>query len=66
MCVAACQMRALEFGDLAELQTKYGKDNAFAPWPSADLTRPALVVTPHKHAFPSGKGGGMILDPEEM
>ena len=62
-CVDACVMRAIEFGDLQELRAKYGDVNAVAPLPSADLTHPALVITPNKKAQPSGAGTGKIADP---
>jgi anaerobic dimethyl sulfoxide reductase subunit B (iron-sulfur subunit) len=61
-CVDACPMRAIEFGDLAQLRGKYGMLNAIEPLPSSELTNPSLVVTPHRHAQMSGKGTGKILD----
>ncbi len=60
-CVAACVMRALDFGELSELQAKYGNVNAIEPLPAADLTDPALVITPHRHAQVSGEGTGQIV-----
>lgn len=66
-CVDACVMRALDFGELDELRAKYGSVNAIEPLPVADITEPALVVTPHKHAQVSGQGTGKILNlPEEV
>ena len=61
-CVDACPARALEFGELSELRAKYGTANAIEPLPQADLTSPAVVITPHRHAQVSGKGTGRILD----
>jgi anaerobic dimethyl sulfoxide reductase subunit B (iron-sulfur subunit) len=60
-CVDACVMRALEFGELGELQAKYGTVNAIEPLPPSELTEPALVLTPHRHAQVSGTGTGEIL-----
>ena len=60
-CVAACPARALDFGELSELQAKYGDVAAIEPLPAADLTKPALVITPHRHAQMSGEGTGRIL-----
>lgn len=66
-CVDACPMRALEFGELTELRAKYGNTNALEPLPQANLTKPALVLTPHKNAQVSGKGTGKIGNlPEEI
>jgi anaerobic dimethyl sulfoxide reductase subunit B len=64
-CVDGCTMRCIEFGDLAELQAKYGKLDAIEPLPEAKYTIPALVITPHKHAQPSGSGIGYISNLEE-
>lgn len=59
-CVDACPMRALDVGELSELQAKYGTVNAIEPLPVAYLTGPALVITPHRHAQASGQGTGKI------
>jgi anaerobic dimethyl sulfoxide reductase subunit B (iron-sulfur subunit) len=53
-------MRALDFGDLAELQAKYGTVDAIAPLPEASYTKPSIVITPHWNAQPSGAGTGKI------
>ncbi len=66
-CVAACVMRALDFGELDELRAKYGVVNAIEPLPEAEISQPALVLTPHRHAQVSGTGTGRILNlPEEV
>ena len=66
-CVDACVMRCLDYGDLDELRAKYGNFNELEPLPTADITSPALVITPHKHAQRSGEGNGKILNlPEEV
>lgn len=66
-CVGACIMRCLDFGELDELRAKYGSLNTIEPWPEAKITRPAIVVKPHKHSQGSGKGTGRITNlPEEL
>jgi anaerobic dimethyl sulfoxide reductase subunit B (iron-sulfur subunit) len=66
-CVDACVMRCLDFGDLDELRQRYGDLNAIEPLPTSDITKPALVVTPHKHSQMSGEGTGSIQSlPEEV
>jgi anaerobic dimethyl sulfoxide reductase subunit B len=65
-CTSACVMRALEFGDINELRAKYGNEASIEPLPSAEVTKPALVITPHRHAQVSGTGTGRILELEEL
>jgi anaerobic dimethyl sulfoxide reductase subunit B len=62
VCVDACPMRAIEFGELNELRARYGKNSAVGPLPKATITHPSLVITLHKDAQISGKGTGRILD----
>lgn len=64
-CVNACVMRALDYGDIDELRAKYGTVDAIEPWPPGDITQPSIVVTPHRHAQPSGNGSGRIIDLQE-
>ena len=67
LCVDACLMRCLDFGDIEELQAKYGSVDAIAPLPPGDITNPALVITPHGYAKPVGDTSGRILNlPEEI
>jgi anaerobic dimethyl sulfoxide reductase subunit B (iron-sulfur subunit) len=64
-CVDACVMRVLDIGELDELRAKHGVTAAIEPLPTAGMTSPAVVITPHKHSQPSGKGTGQILSLEE-
>lgn len=50
VCVSACPMRALDYGPLDILQQKYGYINETKGMPKADITEPALVITPHNDA----------------
>jgi anaerobic dimethyl sulfoxide reductase subunit B (iron-sulfur subunit) len=66
-CVDACVMRALEFGELDELRAKYGDLAEVEPLPGAETTEPSLVIKPHKHMNPTGRGTGKIISlPEEV
>jgi anaerobic dimethyl sulfoxide reductase subunit B (iron-sulfur subunit) len=66
-CVGTCPQRALDFGELSVLQAKYGTLNEIEPLPTADITHPSLVITPHKNSQKSGSGTGRILNlPEEV
>lgn len=49
-CVAACPMRALDFGEITELKDKYGEVSGVFPLPETTLTEPALVISPHRDA----------------
>jgi anaerobic dimethyl sulfoxide reductase subunit B (iron-sulfur subunit) len=59
-CVDACPMRALDIGELSELQAKYGTLDGIEPLPDPILTQPAVVITPHRHSVLSGQGTGKI------
>jgi anaerobic dimethyl sulfoxide reductase subunit B (iron-sulfur subunit) len=66
-CVDACVMRCLDFGELSDLQAKYGDSIMIEPLPPADITNPALVVSPHKNSQLVGMGTGRIINlPEEV
>jgi anaerobic dimethyl sulfoxide reductase subunit B (iron-sulfur subunit) len=65
-CVAACPQRALDFGELEELQRKYGKISGIEPLPKWTLTMPSLVITPHRHSALSGKGKGKLKTEEPV
>jgi anaerobic dimethyl sulfoxide reductase subunit B (iron-sulfur subunit) len=47
-CVAACPLRALDFGDLSDLQEKYGKLDAVHPIPDGSYTQPSIIFKPHR------------------
>ncbi len=63
-CVDACPMRAIHFGDMETLRTKFGLVRGIAPLPKEDVTNPSLVLTPHRDAQPCGMGTGSILNLE--
>jgi len=58
-CVDACPMRVLAVGNLEQLRERFGDTRAIAPLPSADITHPCLVLTPHRHAH---RGRGRIVN----
>ena len=61
-CVAACPSRALVFGEREELEALYGTVHEVAPLPSAEITDPSLIITPHRDAV----SAGMLANPEEI
>jgi anaerobic dimethyl sulfoxide reductase subunit B (iron-sulfur subunit) len=65
-CVAACPLRALDFGDRAVLEQKYGPLEVIYPLPETHLTEPALVVTPHQDAVRARHGTAEVGNWEEV
>jgi anaerobic dimethyl sulfoxide reductase subunit B (iron-sulfur subunit) len=65
-CVAACPLRALDFGDRVELEARYGNTNAVYPLPEAELTEPAWVLTPHQDAARAAPGSARVGNWEEI
>ncbi len=65
-CVAACPMRVLDFGELNELQKKYGIVNEIYPLPVSGITNPSIVITPHKDAMESKSRNAIINNREEV
>lgn len=71
-CVAACPSRALDFGEKAALEAKYGAfsghelASSVYPLPDAGLTQPALVVKPHRSAKRTNGTKPYIANPEEV
>ncbi|MFA5537521.1 MAG: DMSO/selenate family reductase complex B subunit [Bacillota bacterium] len=45
-CVDACVMRALDYGDLDELRKKYEGTDSLNILPSADSTKPSVIINP--------------------
>ncbi|WP_238915564.1 DMSO/selenate family reductase complex B subunit [Clostridium sp. YIM B02555] len=58
VCISSCPMRALDYGELEVLQQKYGNINETDGLPSSKITKPALVITPHKNAIKPQGGIG--------
>jgi anaerobic dimethyl sulfoxide reductase subunit B (iron-sulfur subunit) len=66
ICVEACPLRALDFGDMAKLRTKYGGTASIAPLPDPSATLPNLIVNPSPAARESGDRTGFIANPREV
>jgi anaerobic dimethyl sulfoxide reductase subunit B len=65
-CVAACPTRALDFGELEELEKRHGINREDFPLPEEHFTNPALVIKPHRHAHKSGSKSVSIINKEEV
>lgn len=65
-CVSACPSRALDWGPIDELREKYGDVDAVAPLPDPSITKPNLVITPHRDAQPWQSDNGEIVNRTEI
>ncbi len=62
-CVDACLMRCLHFGELSELQAKYGSVRDIEPLASSAKTNPSIVITPSRLAKDGDKV--RVMNPKE-
>lgn len=65
-CVAACPMRALDFGDLSRLKKQYSGTSRIYPLPDENLTQPALVIKPHKDSARAEKVKALVSNSGEV
>jgi len=66
-CVGSCPMRALDYGDLAELQARYGTTNRdIYPLPDSSLLQPAIVVKQHRSALRANSSNATLANPDEV
>ena len=66
VCVEACPLRALDFGDIDELRAAYGTDAEIAPLPAASESQPNLVITAPVDAKPAGDSTGAVMNELEI
>ena len=65
-CVAACPMRAIEFGDLSELQAKHGMLAEVYPLPDPGITSPSIIIKPHAAAQLANPMTARLVNAEEV
>ena len=65
-CVDACPMRALDFGYLDELQKKYGGLQSVYPLAPPEITRPSVVMSPHKDSLEASDKNSRLANKEEL
>ncbi|MBQ0532803.1 DMSO/selenate family reductase complex B subunit [Providencia huaxiensis] len=65
ICVASCPLRALDFGPMDFLRTKYGETANIAPLPDSNLTQPSLIIRHNRHAKPTHSQQGFIINKAE-
>jgi anaerobic dimethyl sulfoxide reductase subunit B (iron-sulfur subunit) len=61
-CVDACLMRCLHYGELSELQEKYGTIRDIEPLKSSEKTQPSIVIAPSR--LSTGSGEIRVINPE--
>jgi len=66
VCVAACPMRAIHYGEIDTLREKYGTACDVFPLPPSDKTRPNLVIAPHHNAAKANAQSAQIANEEEV
>ena len=67
ICVEACPLRALEFGDIEELRAAHeGTVAGIAPMPSPDETTPSIAILPCPAAKEPGDVTGAIANGKEV
>ena len=64
--VTACPSRALGWGEIDDLRAANGDYAGSAPLPDPSITRPRLVVIPHRDAQDQANATGAINNPEEI
>lgn len=65
-CVSACPSRALDWGPIERLRAEHGDQAGIAPLPDPSLTKPHLVIKPHRDAQSWDEGTGSIMNPKEI
>ena len=66
ICVEACPLRALDFGEIEDLRAKYGDVAGIAPMPSPDETNPNIVIKECAAAKEPGDATGEIVNEKEV
>lgn len=65
-CVEACPSRALDWGPIDELRAEHGTEDGIAPLPDPSVTKPRLVIHPHRDAQSWDSSAGSIANPKEI
>jgi len=66
VCVRACPMRALDFGQVEELRRTPGGTADVHPLPASSLTEPAVVIKPHRSAARAKTARPFVANVEEI
>jgi anaerobic dimethyl sulfoxide reductase subunit B (iron-sulfur subunit) len=67
ICVDACPLRALEFGDIEKLRAAHpGTVDGIAPMAPPDATKPSVAILACPAAKDCGDTTGAIANPKEV
>lgn len=68
ICVSACPLRALQFGDIDELKSTYADAEVadIAPLPTKGITNPNMIIKLCPDAKPSGDESVRVSNPLEV
>jgi anaerobic dimethyl sulfoxide reductase subunit B len=58
VCVDACPLRALDWGEMSALREKYGNIISVDPLPDGSITNPSMILKPHRHTQLLSHGAG--------
>jgi anaerobic dimethyl sulfoxide reductase subunit B (iron-sulfur subunit) len=59
-CVDACPMRAIDFGYFEDISARRGTVNSLYPLPGFEMTKPGLVIKPHKDALKANNDNAIV------
>lgn len=59
-CVDACPMRALEFGYYEDFMLRKGAVSSVYPLPGPEMTKPGLVIKPHKDTAKANNSSAVV------
>lgn len=66
ICVEACPVRALDFGDIRDLRDRYGDVRSVAPMPDHHATMPNITIRLSPASREAGDQSGAIANPGEV
>jgi anaerobic dimethyl sulfoxide reductase subunit B len=65
-CVDACPMRALDFGPTDEMKSRYGSAAQVFPLPDPSISRPGMIIKPHKNSSGANSENAVINFKEDQ
>ena len=66
ICVEACPLRALDFGEIETLRARHDGVQGIPPMPDASITHPRIIIKPSLVAASPLAAEGFIANPEEV